>query len=78
MHGRGKKLNPDKNYASAKDFAAGKVIGRPKQQWVPSTFNGEPIPAGASMNDIDRMIAEETIANGKYVAGHWEKVNAVK
>jgi hypothetical protein len=34
MHGRGKKLNPVKNYAAAKDFAAGKVIGRPKQVWV--------------------------------------------
>lgn len=75
MHGRGKKLNRDKNYAGAKDFAEGKRVGRPKQRWVPSMFNGEPIPAGASMNDLDRMITEETIATGKFVSGHWEKAN---
>ena len=75
---RGKKINPVKNYVAAKDFADGKKIGRPKQVWVPSTFEGQPIPAGASMNDIERMITEETIANGKYVAGHWEKANVLK
>jgi hypothetical protein len=37
MHGRGKKLNPVKNYVAAKDFAAGKVIGRPKQVFDPVT-----------------------------------------
>ena len=31
---RGKKINPVKNYAAAKDFAAGKKIGRQKQVWV--------------------------------------------
>lgn len=31
---RGKKINPVKNEASARDFAAGKRIGRPKQVWV--------------------------------------------
>jgi len=32
---RGKKINPVKNYAAAKDFAAGKKIGRqqPKGHW---------------------------------------------
>ena len=78
MHGRGKKINPAKNYAGAKDFAEGKRIGRPKQRWVPSTFDGEPIPEFATMADLDRMITEETIASGRYVAGHWEKVNVLK
>jgi hypothetical protein len=31
---RGKKINPEKNAGSARDFAAGKRIGRPKQVWV--------------------------------------------
>lgn len=31
---RGKKLNTAKNAGSARDFAAGKKIGRPKQVWV--------------------------------------------
>lgn len=47
---------------------------RPKQRWVPSTFNGEPISPFATMDDIDRMITEETIASGAYVPAHWEKV----
>ena len=34
---RGKKINPVKNYVSAKDFAAGKKIGRPKQVFDPTT-----------------------------------------
>jgi hypothetical protein len=78
MHGRGKKLNQVKNYVAAEDFAKGKRIGRPKQRWIPSTFDGEPIPASSTMDDINRMITEETIASGKYVAAHWEKVNVLK
>jgi hypothetical protein len=35
---RGKKINQTKNYVSAKDFADGKKIGRPKQRWVPVAF----------------------------------------
>ena len=31
---RGKKINPAKNEASARDFSAGKRIGRPRQVWV--------------------------------------------
>jgi hypothetical protein len=31
---RGRKINPVKNYAGAKDFAEGKRVGRPKQVWV--------------------------------------------
>jgi hypothetical protein len=36
MHGRGKKLNTDKNARSAEDFAKGKRVGRPKpaQRWI--------------------------------------------
>jgi len=34
MAGRGKKLNRNKNAGSARDFAAGKKFGRPKQVWV--------------------------------------------
>jgi hypothetical protein len=30
---RGKKINQTKNYVAAKDFAEGKKIGRPKQEW---------------------------------------------
>lgn len=77
MHGRGKKLNTDKNARSAEDFAKGKKIGRPKQRWVESTINGAPIPVNATCDDLDRMITEETIASGAYVPAHWEKVNAL-
>ena len=31
---RGKKINPAKNAGNARDFAAGKRIGRKKQIWV--------------------------------------------
>ena len=31
---RGKKTNHNKNHTAAKDFADGKKIGRPKQEWV--------------------------------------------
>jgi len=31
---RGKKINPAKNAGSARDFAAGKKIGRKRQVWV--------------------------------------------
>ena len=67
------KNNDHKKYREAKDFAEGKRVGRPKQQWVPSIFDGAPLSAYASMTDLDRMITEETIANGRYIAAHWEK-----
>jgi hypothetical protein len=34
MTGRGKKLNRNKNAGSARDFEAGKRLGRPKQIWI--------------------------------------------
>ncbi len=34
MAGRGKKLNQTKNDRAARDFAEGKRVGRPKQEWV--------------------------------------------
>ena len=43
---RGKKTNQVKNFNAAKDFAAGKKVGRKKQRWVPVTFiehTGEPV-----------------------------------
>jgi hypothetical protein len=43
---RGKKTNHNKNFVAAKDFAAGKKVGRPKQRWVPARFveqTGEPV-----------------------------------
>lgn len=41
---RGKKINPAKNFSSAKDFALGKRVGRPKQKWetVENPKSGEP------------------------------------
>jgi hypothetical protein len=32
--GRGKKINQVKNAGNARDFAAGKKLGRPKQIWI--------------------------------------------
>lgn len=68
------KDNSRKKYNEAKDFAEGKRLGRPKQQWVPSMFNGEPLPDEVTMADIERMVTEETIANKTFVSAHWEKV----
>jgi hypothetical protein len=42
MTGRGKKLNRNKNAGSARDFAAGKKFGRPKQVWVWHDLMGNP------------------------------------
>jgi hypothetical protein len=64
MHGRGKKINPVKNYVAAKDFAAGKRVGRPRQIWV---WDVEPLVTASHPVQI--------IEPGK---GHWEKVNAAK
>ena len=36
---RGKKTNQVKNFNAAKDFAAGKKVGRKKQRWVWDTNN---------------------------------------
>jgi hypothetical protein len=43
---RGKKINPAKNNIAAKDFAEGKKIGRPKQEWVPWKFDPVGGPTG--------------------------------
>lgn len=43
--GRGKKLNKDKNFSSAQDFAAGKRMGRPKQVFDPITKTWSKVPA---------------------------------
>ena len=64
---RGKKINPEKNYAAAKDFAAGKVIGRPKQVWV---LDVQPLIITTQEG------VEQVIPNTGF--GHWEKVNALK
>ena len=71
MHGRGRKLNQTKNYVAAADFAAGKKVGRPKQQWIPPTLHGEAIPEDVTMDDI-------VLNESSFVPGHWEKVNALK
>jgi hypothetical protein len=61
---RGKKINPAKNDGSARDFAAGKKIGRPKQVWI---WDVQPcVTASHPVQVIDA---------GK---GHWEKVNVGK
>jgi hypothetical protein len=57
---RGKKQNHDKNFTAAKDFKAGKKIGRKKQVWVPDGViinmnNGEPVSVAG-------------------MTGHWEKI----
>jgi hypothetical protein len=59
---RGRKINPVKNYAGAKDFAEGKRVGRPKQIWVPDEV----------LTDANTG----TILN--FGKGHWEKVNVLK
>ena len=64
---RGKKINPVKNYAGAKDFAEGKRVGRPKQQWV---WDVEPLIVTAHDGTV------QTIPNTG--SGHWEKVNVLK
>jgi hypothetical protein len=61
MSRRGKKINPAKNEASARDFAAGKKIGRPKQRWM---WDIEPLVTASHPVQI--------IHPGN---GHWEKVN---
>jgi hypothetical protein len=59
---RGKKINPAKNAGSARDFAAGKKIGRPAQQWV---WDVEPVIITTHEGK------QQTIKPG---SGHWEKV----
>jgi hypothetical protein len=56
---RGKKINPAKNAGSARDFEAGKRIGRPKQVWV---WDVEPKPNSPIIREVKGL-------------GHWEKVN---
>lgn len=83
---RGKKINPAKNYAGAKDFAAGKVVGRPKQQWVWDETKTVPAPH-TPVGVGDKLTSGTVIAvirDGDTVSielgksGHWEKVNVRK
>ena len=34
MSGRGKKINPAKNYRAHQEWMVGKKLGRTKQEWV--------------------------------------------
>jgi len=56
MTGRGKKLNRNKNAGSARDFAAGKKFGRPKQVWIwdaePNTIHLRPTGHWEKVNVI--------------------------
>jgi hypothetical protein len=61
---RGKKLNPAKNEASARDFAAGKRIVRKKQIWV---WDVEPLVTASHPMQVTHP--------GQ---GHWETVNVSK
>ena len=47
--GRGKKINPAKNDGSARDFAAGKKLGRPKQIWI---WDAEPYAINSAATDM--------------------------
>jgi hypothetical protein len=79
---RGKKVNPAKNAGSARDFAAGKRIGRTKQVWVWKTFKTVSLPhtplalgdklMSGTVVGIDNAIV--TLG----VSGQWEKVNVQK
>lgn len=81
---RGKKVNPAKNYASAKDFAAGKRVGRPKQVFVwdetkTIALPHTPIAVGDKLtlgNVIEISTATGVVKLG--VKGHWERVNVRK
>ena len=55
---RGKKINQTKNYVAAKDFAEGKKIGRPKQEWVND---------GTSAFEVSPGIVS-------FTGGYWKKV----
>ena len=59
---RGKKINQVKNYIAAKDFAAGKRIGRPKQRWIQDV-------AKVTLTDANGTVSG--LVPGR---GHWEKV----
>lgn len=66
MHGRGKKINPVKNFRSAEDFDKGKRLGRTKQVWV--------VDDGFTEERYQRL--EKKIGEPIQRRGHWEKVNA--
>jgi len=59
MTGRGKKLNQNKNAGSARDFAAGKKLGRPKQEWVNDATSAFEVSPGII----------------SFTKGYWRKVN---
>jgi len=61
---RGKKINQVKNYVAAKDFAAGKRIGRPKQRWIQDVVE-------VTLTDANGDVAIVTPGSG-----HWEKVTS--
>jgi hypothetical protein len=56
---RGKKTNHNKNFVAAKDFAAGKRVGRKKQIWVWDVLPESPVGVTAAI---------------KAGLGHWEKI----
>ena len=72
---RGKKINPEKNYAAAKDFAAGKKIGRPKQRFVWDVTQTKPLPH-TPLTVGDKLIHGTVIAVDMLeytlgISGHW-------
>jgi len=56
---RGRKVNPAKNDGSARDFEAGKKLGRPKQKWV---VNDTPVTGKHDQQPEGRW--EKVTANG--------------
>jgi hypothetical protein len=57
--GRGKKINPAKNDGSARDFAAGKKLGRKKQRWT-----------GTGWEKYVEGLSERTVLSGAQSAHH--------
>ena len=82
MHGRGRKINPEKNYAAAKDFATGKKVGRPKQKFVWDVIEIKPLPhTPLAVGDKlihGTVIAVDMLEYTLGISGHWVKVNALK
>lgn len=81
---RGKKINPEKNFAAAKDFAAGKKVGRQKQVWVwgetkTIALPHTPLAVGDKLT-LGNVLSIDT-ATGVVkvgISGHWETVNVRK
>jgi hypothetical protein len=67
---RGKKINPTKNYVSAKDFAAGKRIGRPKQVFDPATKTWA--KGNNALESSERAVLSETQSDNNHTNGRTE------